>query len=108
MSDTKVYQFGETGSGTLNSLLPLLQQRGIDPAYIAGLANNNNGGFFGGNAWEGIIALIIVAAIFGNNGNGGIFGNIDDNTPCQSRTLRMLMYSILDQYEQNNTAISTK
>ena len=43
MSDTKVYQFGETGSGTLNSLLPLLQQRGIDPAYIAGLANNNNG-----------------------------------------------------------------
>ena len=74
MSDTKVYQFGETGSGTLNSLLPLLQQRGIDPAYIAGLANNN----------------------------------IDDNTPCQSCTLRMLMYSILDQYEQNNTAISTK
>ena len=71
MSDTKVYQFGETGSGTLNSLLPLLQQRGIDPAYIAGLANNNNGGFFGGNAWEGIIALIIVAAIFGNNGNVG-------------------------------------
>lgn len=36
MSDTKVYQFGETGSGTLNSLLPLLQQRGIDPAYLAG------------------------------------------------------------------------
>ena len=71
MCDTKVYQFGETGSGTLNSLLPLLQQRGIDPAYIAGLANNNNGGFFGGNAWEGIIALIIVAAIFGNNGNVG-------------------------------------
>lgn len=99
MSDTKVYQFGETGSGTLNSLLPLLQQRGIDPAYIAGLANNNNGGFFGGNAWEGIIALIIVAAIF---------DNIDDNTPCQSCTLRMLMYSILDQYEQNDTAISTK
>ena len=98
MSDTKVYQFGETGSGTLNSLLPLLQQRGIDPAYIAGLANNNNGGFFGGNAWEGIIALIIVAAIFGNNGNVG----------ASTAEREMLMYSILDQYEQNNTAISTK
>ena len=101
MSDTKVYQFGETGSGTLNSLLPLLQQRGIDPAYIAGLANNNNGGFFGGNAWEGIIALIIVAAIFGNNGNGGIFGN-NGNGVESTAEREMLMSAI----QRNGTDIA--
>ena len=101
MSDTKVYQFGETGSGTLNSLLPLLQQRGIDPAYIAGLANNNNGGFFGGNAWEGIIALIIVAAIFGNNGNGGIFGN-NGNGGASTAEREMLMSAI----QRNGTDIA--
>ena len=101
MSDTKVYQFGETGSGTLNSLLPLLQQRGIDPAYIAGLANNNNGGFFGGNAWEGIIALIIVAAIFGNNGNGGIFGN-NGKGVASTAEREMLMSAI----QRNGTDIS--
>ena len=101
MSDTKVYQFGETGSGTLNSLLPLLQQRGIDPAYIAGLANNNNGGFFGGNAWEGIIALIIVAAIFGNNGNGGIFGN-NGNLGASTAEREMLMSAI----QRNGTDIA--
>ena len=101
MSDTKVYQFGETGSGTLNSLLPLLQQRGIDPAYIAGLANNNNGGFFGGNAWEGIIALIIVAAIFGNNGNGGIFGN-NGNAGASTAEREMLMSAI----QRNGTDIA--
>ena len=43
-----------------------------------------------------------------NNTISNIIDNIDDNTPCQSCTLRMLMYSILDQYEQNDTAISTK
>ena len=101
MSDTKVYQLSETGSGTLNSLLPLLQQRGIDPAYIAGLANNNNGGFFGGNAWEGIIALIIVAAIFGNNGNGGIFGN-NGNVGASTAEREMLMSAI----QRNGTDIA--
>lgn len=79
MSDTKVYQFGETG-GSLNSLLPFLQQKGIDPAYLAGLVNNNGGGFFGNNAWEGIIALIVVAAIFGNGNGNGLFGGGNNNS----------------------------
>lgn len=78
MSDTKVYQFGETGN-SLNSLLPFLQQKGIDPAYLAGLVNNNGGGFFGNNAWEGIIALIVVAAIFGNGNGNGLFGGGNNN-----------------------------
>ena len=89
MSDTKVYQFGET-SGSLNSLLPFLQQKGIDPAYLAGLVNNNGGGFFGNNAWEGIIALIVVAAIFGNGNGNGLFGGGNNN----SAEREMLMSAI--------------
>ena len=79
MSDTKVYQFGTEGAGSLNAVLPFLQQKGIDPAYIMGLmGNGNNGGLFGGRGFEDIIALIIVAAIFGN-GNGFGFGNGNNN-----------------------------
>ncbi len=93
MSDTKVFQFGETGNTSLNALLPFLQQRGIDPAYIAGLMNNNgnNGGFFGNNAWEGIIALIVVAAIFGNNGNGGLFGGGNNNNGAERELLAQMI-----------------
>lgn len=99
MSDTKVYQFGTEGTTSLNALLPFLQQRGIDPAYVAGLVNNSNGGgFFGNNAWEGIIALIVVAAIFGN-GNGGIFGN-GNNSNSTERD--MLMSAI----QRNGTDLS--
>lgn len=91
MSDTKVYQFGETGNSSLNALLPFLQQRGIDPAYLAGLMGNNNGGFFGnGNALEGIIALIVVAAIFGNGNGNGLFGGGNNN----SAEREMLMSAI--------------
>lgn len=80
MSDTKVYQFGTEGAGSLNAVLPFLQQKGIDPAYIMGLmGNGNNGGLFGGRGFEDIIALIIVAALFGN-GNGFGFGNGNNNT----------------------------
>lgn len=91
MSDTKVYQFGETSNSSLNALLPFLQQRGIDPAYLAGLMGNNNGGFFGnGNALEGIIALIVVAAIFGNGNGNGLFGGGNNN----SAEREMLMSAI--------------
>ena len=77
MSESKTYVFGQDSNSSLNALLPFLQQRGIDPAYLYGLMGNNNGGFFGNNALEGIIALIVVAAIFGNGnfGFGGFGGN---------------------------------
>lgn len=77
MSESKTYVFGQDANSSLNALLPFLQQRGIDPAYLYGLMGNNNGGFFGNNALEGIIALIVVAAIFGNGnfGFGGFGGN---------------------------------
>lgn len=91
MSDTKVYQFGEPSSNSLNALLPFLQQRGIDPAYVQGLMNNTGGGFFGNNALEGIITLIVVAAIFGNNGNGGIFGNGGNNNNAERELLAQMI-----------------
>lgn len=89
MSETKTYVFGNEGAGSLNSLLPFLQQRGIDPAYLSGLMGNN-GGFFGNNAWEGIIALIVVAAIFGNGNGNGLFGGGNSN----SAEREMLMSAI--------------
>lgn len=100
MGETKAYYFGEQGTSSLNALLPFLQQRGIDPAYLAGIMNNNgNGGFFGNNAWEGIIALIVVAAIFGNNGNGGLFGGGNNSNSAERE---MLMSAI----QRNGTDLS--
>lgn len=92
MSDVKTFYFGNEGANSsLNALLPFLQQRGIDPAYLAGIMNNNgNGGFFGNNAWEGIIALIVVAAIFGNGNGNGLFGGNNNN----SAEREMLMSAI--------------
>lgn len=98
MSDSKTYIFGEQGNSSLNALLPFLQQKGIDPGYVAGLVNNNGGGFFGNNAWEGIIALIVVAAIFGN-GNGGLFGNGNNSNSAERE---MLMSAI----QRNGTDLS--
>jgi hypothetical protein len=67
-------------------MLPsLLQSKGIDPAYLMGIMNNGGGfGGFGGNGWNDIIALIVVAAIFGN-GNFG-FGNNGNNANSQLLT----------------------
>lgn len=74
MSESRTFVFGNEGASSLNSILPLLQQRGIDPAYLMGMMGNNGGW---GNNWNDIIALIVVAAIFGNGnfGFGGFGGN---------------------------------
>ena len=39
MSDTKVYQFGTEGAnnGLLASILPTLQNRGVDTGYLLGM-----------------------------------------------------------------------
>lgn len=79
MSENRTFVFGQDSNSSLNALLPFLQQKGIDPAYLTGLMGNNNGGFFGNNAWEGIIALIVVAAIFGNGNGNGLFGGGNNN-----------------------------
>ena len=99
MSDSKTYIFGEQGNSSLNALLPFLQQKGIDPAYVAGLVNNNGGGFVGNNAWEGIIALIVVAAIFGNGNGNGLFGGGNNSNSAERE---MLMSAI----QRNGTDLS--
>ncbi len=42
------------------------QSKGIDPSAVVALCNNKNGNGFNGFGLDGIIALIVVAAIFGN------------------------------------------
>lgn len=78
--NTRVFSFPDSGTSAANNsiaaMLPaLLQNRGIDTAALLGMMNNGNGGFFGNNGgFQDIIALIVIAAIFGN-GNFGFGGN---------------------------------
>lgn len=98
MGETKTYVFGNdanTGSNSLlASILPALQNRGIDSSYLMGLmSGNNNGGFFGNNGgFQDIIALIVIAAIFGN-GNFG-FGGWGNNGNQNSTEREMIMSAI--------------
>ena len=103
MSDTKAYYFGNDANvganGLLASILPALQNKGLDTSYLMGLlSGNNNGGFFGNNGFESIIALIIVAAIFGN----GNFGFGCNNNHANNAEREMLMSAI----QRNGTDIS--
>ncbi|WP_297505775.1 hypothetical protein [uncultured Alistipes sp.] len=89
MADTKIFSFPDAGAGAngIAAMLPaLLQNRGVDPAYLMGMLNNGNGGFFGNNGgFQDIIALIVIAAIFGN-GNGGLFGGGNGGGSYGNRT----------------------
>ena len=103
MSDTKTYYFRDDANvganGLLASILPSLQNKGLDTSYLMGLlSGNNNGGFFGNNGFESIIALIIVAAIFGN-GNFGFGGN---NNHANNAERELLMSAI----QKNGTDLS--
>lgn len=98
MSESKTYVFGSDANGANNNLLasvlPALQNRGIDSSYLMGLmSGNNNGGFFGNNGgFQDIIALIVIAAIFGN-GNFG-FGGWGNNNNQSSAEREMIMSAI--------------
>lgn len=102
MSDSKTYVFdsGANNNSLLASILPALQNRGIDSSYLMGLmSGNNNGGFFGNNGgFQDIIALIVIAAIFGNGNGNGIFGGGNNN----STEREMLMSAI----QRNGTDLS--
>lgn len=103
MSDTKAYYFGNDANvganGLLASIIPALQNKGLDTSYLMGLlSGNNNGGFFGNNGFESIIALIIVAAIFGN----GNFGFGCNNNHANNAEREMLMSAI----QRNGTDLS--
>lgn len=88
-TSTKIFSFpdagGFGGGNGLAAMLPaLLQNRGIDTAALMGMMSNGNGGFFGNNGgFQDIIALIVIAAIFGNGnfgfgGYGNRYGNRED------------------------------
>lgn len=66
---TQVYNF-PSGSDSLMPIISMLKSNGIDATTLAAL---NNNGLFGG---DGLLALIILFAIFGGNfGFGGFGGN---------------------------------
>lgn len=101
MSDTRTYVFGNEGAANGNllaSILPALQNKGIDSSYLMGLmSGNNNGGFFGNNGgFQDIIALIVIAAIFGNGnfGFGGWGNNNGANMLANSTEREMLLSAI--------------
>lgn len=94
----KTYVFNQDGAGgasngLLASILPSLQNRGIDTGYLMGLMNGGggNGGFFGNNGgFQDIIALIVIAAIFGN-GNFGFGGGNNNQGANEGRDMIMQM-----------------
>lgn len=99
MSESKTIVFGDGASGSNNllaSILPALQNKGVDTGYLLGMLNNgNNGGLFGGRGFEDIIALIIVAAIFGNGNFGfGGWGNNGGGALASTAEREMLMSAI--------------
>ena len=76
---------GNSGGGgsriDINSLIPGMMGRGIDPGLLA-LMNNN--GFGGENGIWGVIYLAIICSIFGWNGNGGFgFGGRGNGIPAE-------------------------
>ena len=98
---TYVFDSGSNSNSLLASILPALQNKGIDSSYLMGLmsGNNGNGGFFGNNGgFQDIIALIVIAAIFGNGNGNGIFGGGNNN----SAEREMLMSAI----QRNGTDLS--
>jgi hypothetical protein len=82
-----------------------LQNKGIDSSYLMGLmSGNNNGGFFGNNGgFQDIIALIVIAAIFGNGnfgfggwGNNGANGNMIASTAEREMLLSAIQRNGVD------------
>ena len=92
MSDSRTILVGGADN-SLSAMLPaLLQNKGIDPASLSAIMNNNRGGLLGNNGFGDIIALIVIAAIFGN-GNFG-FGNNGNNNQAATAEREMLMQAL--------------
>lgn len=99
MSEEKTYVFQPDSANTMSALLPLLQQRGVDPAVLAML--NGNNGLFGGNGWNGLIALVVIAALFGN---GNLFGN---HGGCNNSTEREMIMSAIQRNGTDLAALAS-
>ena len=107
METTKIFvPDGNNESNTLMAMLPsLLQQRGIDPSVMALCRNKDN------NTWSDLIALVIVAAIFGGGGFGsfggfgsrGFGGGFVPNMINNDQNTQLIMQAL----QRNGTDIST-
>lgn len=98
--DKDIFMFGDSGNSSIASMLPaLMQNRGIDSAALMGMMANGNNGFFGNNGgFQDIIALIVIAAIFGN-GNFGFGGNNNGRGDTERQML-------MDAMQRNGIDIS--
>lgn len=113
-----VFNDGGSQNNSILAMLPaLLQRQGVDPTLVA-MCCGNRGGAFGGNGLSDIIALIVIAAIFGNgNFGGGLFGgnrgggcvvpnmiNSDSNTQLLMQTLQRNGVDIHSLANMTNTS----
>ena len=108
MSEAKTYVFGQdANNGVLNALIPLLNQRGIDPNVLLAMQNGN--GFGNGNGWFIWLIFLVLCGWggngfgFGRNGAGAVagdayLGNLINNDAGR----QMLMQAI----EHNGSHIS--
>lgn len=102
MDTQKIYMAGGAGNGTdiASLLIPALQSRGLDANAVLALMGNGGFGGFGGGI-NGLIALVVVAALFGWGGNGnGLFGGGNNN--CRDTSLDLVMSAI----QRNGTDLS--
>lgn len=106
MERTMVFDNGGGSNDMLGLVTALCNKQGIDPAYLIGMMNNQNG-MNGGGWWAWIIILLIFGwGGFGGNGFGGRgngqgladLGNLVNNDAGRE----LLMNAI----QGNNTAIS--
>lgn len=91
-------------SGSSNDFLAGLlasacQQKNLDLSSVMALCNGNRGGL-GGFGLDGIIALIVVAAIFGNGNGGGLFGGGNNRGGDTERQM------IMDAIQRNGVDLS--
>ena len=87
MEEVKTFNFDTGANSLLASVLPALTNRGVDTASLMAMCNKGNG-FFGGNGgFQDIIALIVIAAIFGNGNGNGIFGGGNNNNSTEREML---------------------
>ena len=102
MEEVKTFNFDAGNNSLLAALLHSLQQRGVDTGMLMGmLGNNRGGGFFGNNGgFQDIIALIVIAAIFGNGNGNGIFGGGNNNQNSAEREM------LLSAIQRNGVDIS--
>lgn len=87
MSETKTFVFpneGNSGSGILGMLAPLMQKNGLDPNLLLAMNNRNNSGFGGeGGFFMWIIFLFFLFPLIGRGGWGNGFGG-NDGVPANA------------------------